>query len=56
MWSTFWNLIADFFQAIFSIMPAMGRGFNILLIIIGFLAFFIWLWYMSRQREVEKFD
>jgi hypothetical protein len=56
MWSAFWNFIGDVFQAVFSLMPAMGLWFNKLLIVIAFIAFFIWLNYMSKQKEVEKFD
>ena len=52
----FWNFLAKFFEAIFSVMPAMGPIFNKLLIVIGFIAFFGWVWYMSKQNEVEKFD
>ena len=56
MWSAIWHFIAKIFQAIFHFMPFMGLWFNKVLIVIGFIAFFIWLWYMSKQREVEKFD
>ena len=52
----FWNGLAAFFQFIFKIMDWMSPWFNKLLIIIGFVSFFIWLWYMSKQKEVEKFD
>jgi hypothetical protein len=34
----------------------MSPWFNKLLIVIGFLAFFIWVSYMSKQKEIEKFD
>jgi len=56
MWSAIWNFIASFFQAIFNIMNGMSPWFNKLLIVTGFIAFFIWLWYMSKQNEVEKWD
>ena len=52
----FWNLIAKFFEAIFSVMPWIGLWFNKLLIVIGFVSFFLWVGYMSRQKETEKFD
>jgi len=52
----FWNFIAKFFEAIFSVMPWIGLWFNKLLITIGFIAFFLWVRYMSRQKETEKFD
>ena len=50
------QFIADFFQAIFKGMAAIGWGFNMILIIIGFIAFFGWIYYMSKQKEVEKWD
>jgi hypothetical protein len=56
MWSAFWNFIGKMFEAIFSILPAMGLWFNKLLIVVAFIAFIIWLNYMSKQKEVEKFD
>ena len=52
----FWNFLAKFFEAIFSAMPWIGLWFNKLLIVIGFVAFFGWVYYMSRQNEIEKFD
>ena len=51
-----WKFLAAFFEAIFSVMPWIGLWFNKLLIVIGFVAFFGWVWYMSRQNEIEKFD
>ncbi len=54
--SGFWNFIASVFQAIFKGMASIGYGFNMLLIIIGFIAFFSWISYMSKQKEVEKWD
>jgi hypothetical protein len=51
-----WYFIADFFQGIFKIMNWMSPWFNKLLIVIGFIAFFIWVSYMTKQKEVEKFD
>ena len=56
MWTAFWNFLAYLFKAIFNFMPFIGLWFNKLLITVAFIAFFIWLWYMSRQKEVEKFD
>jgi hypothetical protein len=52
----FWNFLAKFFEAIFSVMTMIGPWFNKLLIVIGFVAFFLWVGYMSRQKETEKFD
>jgi hypothetical protein len=54
--NSFWNFIAKFFEAIFGVMDMVSPWFNKLLITIGFIAFFIWIWYMSKQNEVEKFD
>jgi len=54
--SGFWNFIGGIFQAIFKFMAAIGWGFNLLLIVIGFVAFFGWLAYMSKQKEVTKWD
>ena len=56
MWSAFWNFIASMFNAVFSIMPAMGLWFNKLIMVVGAIALVIWLNYMSKQKEVEKFD
>ena len=56
MWTSFWNGIAAFFQFIFKIMNAVSPWWNKLLIIIGFSAFFIWLNYMRKHKDVEKFD
>ena len=52
----FWKFLASIFQAIFKVMAGIGWGFNLLLIIIGFIAFFAWIWYMTRQKEVTKWD
>jgi len=52
----FWNFLAKCFQLIFSVMNWMSPWFNKLLIVIGFIAFFIWVSYMSKQKEIEKFD
>jgi len=52
----FWNFLAKIFEAIFSVMSVIGSGFNKLLILIGFIAFFGWVWYMTQQKETEKFD
>jgi hypothetical protein len=56
MWSDIWNFIGKMFQAVFSLLPSMGLWFNKLLIVVAFIAFFLWLNYMSKQKEVEKFD
>ena len=52
----FWLFIAAIFQAVFHVMPWIGLWFNKLLIAIGFIAFFSWVAYMSKQKEVEKWD
>jgi len=51
----FWNFIAKFFEAIFGVMNSMSPWFNKLLIAIGFIAFILWIRYMSKQKETEKF-
>ena len=56
MWTSFWTFLAKVFQAIFKLIPSIGLWFNKTMIVIGFVAFVIWLWYMSRQNETEKFD
>jgi hypothetical protein len=56
MWSSIWNAIGNFFQFLFSIMDAVSPFWNKLLIVIGFVAFFIWLNYMNKHKDVEKFD
>ena len=52
----FWYFLAHFFQAIFSGMNWVSPWFNKLIIAIGFIAFFIWVSYLSKQKEIEKFD
>mgnify|MGYP006908205215 CR=1 FL=1 len=52
----FWYFLQSFFEAIFKVVPFFGLWFNKFLIVIGFIAFFLWLNYMSKQKEVEKFD
>ncbi len=56
MWTSFWNAIGNFFQFIFEIMNAVSPWWNKLLIVIGFVAFFIWLNYMNKHKDMEKFD
>jgi hypothetical protein len=51
-----WYFIASFMEGIFRFVPFVGLWFNKLLIAIGFVAFFLWLNYMSRQKEEQKFD
>lgn len=51
-----WYLIADLFRLVFKVVPFFGLWFNKALIVIGFIAFFIWLRYMSKHKTVEKFD
>lgn len=52
----FWFFLRDFFEGIFKLVPFFGLWFNKFLIVIGFIAFFAWLWYMSKQKETETFD
>lgn len=52
----FWNFLGEFFTAIFKLVPFFGLWFNKLLIVIGFIAFFSWLNYMRKNKEVEDFN
>jgi len=51
-----WHFIASFFEGIFKAVPFIGLWFNKMMIVIGFIAFFLWLSYMSKQKEEQKFD
>jgi hypothetical protein len=52
--SAIWYLLGELFTAIFSIVPFFGLWFNKLLILIGFVAFFLWLRYMAlHSKEPE---
>jgi len=51
-----WHFIGDFFQGIFEVVPFIGLWFNKMMIGIGFVAFILWLSYMSKQKEEQKFD
>ena len=44
----FFNTTGHLFQKFFKIMPAIGNSYNVLMIIGGFVALFIWL-YMQGQ-------
>ena len=50
----FWYAIGDFFQWIFKAVPFMGLWFNKFLIVIGFIAFFTWLWYMKKNKDPKE--
>ena len=52
----FWHFIERFFQGIFKFVPFFGLWFNKMMIVIGFIAFILWLNYMSKQKEEQKFD
>ncbi|MFM7216516.1 MAG: hypothetical protein ACKO1U_00705 [Bacteroidota bacterium] len=52
----FWYFLRDMFEGLFKIVPPVGLFFNKLLIAIGFIAFFGWMWYSSKNKSVEKFD
>ena len=52
----FWFFLRDAFQALFSIVPTLGLFVNKMLIAIGFIAFFAWMNYMTKNKSVEKFD
>jgi hypothetical protein len=51
-----WYFLRDVFEGIFKIVPFLGLFFNKLLIAIGFCAFFGWMWYMNKNKSVEKID
>lgn len=53
---SFWYFLRDLFEGFFKIVPPLGTFFNKLLIFIGFVAFFLWMRYMSKNKSVEKFD
>ncbi len=52
----FWYFLESFFKGIFKFVPFFGLWFNKMLIVIGFVAFFLWLSYMSKQKKEQKFD
>ena len=51
-----WYWIGDFFRFIFSVVPFFGLWLNKALIVVGFIAFVLWLRYMKDHKTVEKFD
>jgi hypothetical protein len=51
-----WYFIGDVFNGIFQIVPFFGLWFNKALIVIGFIAFILWVRYMTKHKTVEKFD
>lgn len=51
-----WYFLRDVFEGIFKVVPFFGLFFNKLLILIGFIAFFGWMWYMTKNQSVEKID
>lgn len=52
----FWFFLRDVFEGVFKIVPPLGLFFNKLLIAIGFIAFFGWMRYMSKNKSVEHID
>lgn len=52
----FWYFLRDVFEGLFTIVPTLGLFLNKLLIAIGFFAFFGWMWYSGKNKNVEKFD
>ena len=52
----FWHSIAHCFEAIFNIMPLIGRKVNILLILSGFAAGIYWIYYMiTDPKEKDNY-
>ena len=51
----FWNGLGDLIHSFFGPIEALGaNGFNKLLIVIGFVAFFYWLSRMAKYEKDEK--
>lgn len=48
--NAFFYGIASFFEAIFSVLPAIGGLVNVLFILIGFVATAGWIWYMNKNK------
>jgi hypothetical protein len=51
-----WYLIGDFFRIVFTVVPFFGLWFNKVLMVIGFVAFVLWLRHMKNHQIEEKFD
>jgi len=49
-----WNFIALPFKVLFAVMPSIGAIVNILLISAGFIACFIWIGVMLKDRTPES--
>ena len=54
--TAFWNFLGDLFTGFFRFVPFFGLWMNKLLIVIGFIAFVLWLRYMAKNKEVTKWD
>lgn len=52
--TAFFYAIGSAFEAIFSILPPIGPLVNILFLIIGFVATFLWIGYMIKTQDEEK--
>lgn len=52
--TAFFYAIADFFGAIFKILPHLGPFLNTIFIILGVIANFFWLRYMIQGQNEEK--
>lgn len=50
----FFNGIADLFNAMFKILPFIGGLANVLFIVAGSVATFIWIRYMVKSEKEEK--
>ncbi len=46
--------IADIFNALFTVLPYIGRAVNLLFIASGSIACVIWLWHMAKTEQEEK--
>lgn len=52
--NNFFNATADFFEAIFPALTAMGRGVNILFSLAIFLGSMIWIFGGPKYKEPNK--
>ena len=52
--TTFFHAIAAMFEALFSVLPYVGRIVNILFIAAGAIGTFIWIRHMVNTQENEK--
>ena len=49
--TNFFTTIGDLFQKSFKIMPKIGNKYNVAMIIVGFIALFVWLWLQTKYNK-----